>query len=187
MLSGVVVRAPPTSTKPLALRKRRSSAIPLALETITTTLTVAALVPHLPVSSSHDSDVHCDGRKFCEKQLTGCGSNRRPANPVLHSNGAGSRKTREAWLNRPRFLGDLIFLGGRGSMGRPSRFSPEVRERAIRLVVEQRPAYPSAWAALRASEPANVSNGGYGDRHHRPKAIRRRLKTSKNPHVQAFC
>ena len=35
-------------------------------------------------------------------------------------------------------------------MGRPSRFSPEVRDRAIRLVMEQRPAHPSAWAALQA-------------------------------------
>ena len=35
-------------------------------------------------------------------------------------------------------------------MGRASRFSPEVRERAIRLVMEQRPAYPSEWAALQA-------------------------------------
>lgn len=33
-------------------------------------------------------------------------------------------------------------------MGRPSRFSPEVRERAVRLVMEQRPAHPSEWAAL---------------------------------------
>ncbi len=35
-------------------------------------------------------------------------------------------------------------------MGRPSRFSPEVRERAVRLVMEQRPAHPSEWAALQA-------------------------------------
>ena len=35
-------------------------------------------------------------------------------------------------------------------MGRPSRLSPEVRERAIRLVMEQRPAHPSEWAALQA-------------------------------------
>ena len=35
-------------------------------------------------------------------------------------------------------------------MGRPSRFSPEVRERAIRLVMEQRAAHPSEWAALQA-------------------------------------
>ena len=35
-------------------------------------------------------------------------------------------------------------------MGRPSRFSPEVRERAIRLVMEQRPAHPSELAARQA-------------------------------------
>lgn len=35
-------------------------------------------------------------------------------------------------------------------MGRPSRFSLEVRERAVRLVMEQRPAHPSEWAALQA-------------------------------------
>ena len=35
-------------------------------------------------------------------------------------------------------------------MGRPSRFSPEVRERAVRQVTEQRPAHPSEWAALQA-------------------------------------
>ena len=32
-------------------------------------------------------------------------------------------------------------------MGRPSRFSPEVRERAVRLVLEQRPASRSEWSA----------------------------------------
>jgi transposase-like protein len=35
-------------------------------------------------------------------------------------------------------------------MGRPSRFSSEVRERAIRLVMEQRPAHPPEWAAPQA-------------------------------------
>ena len=63
-------------------------------------------------------------------------------------------------MNRTGFLGDLISwedgvygtsnLGRMGSMGRPSRFSPEMRERAIRLVLEQRPAHPSEWAALQA-------------------------------------
>jgi len=38
-------------------------------------------------------------------------------------------------------------------MGRPRRFSPEVRERAVRLVMEQRPAHPSEWAALQAVAP----------------------------------
>ena len=33
-------------------------------------------------------------------------------------------------------------------MGRPSKYAPEVRERAIRMVREHRPEYPSQWAAL---------------------------------------
>lgn len=35
-------------------------------------------------------------------------------------------------------------------MARPSRYSPEVRERAVRLVWEQVPAHESEWAALKA-------------------------------------
>jgi transposase len=33
-------------------------------------------------------------------------------------------------------------------MGRPSKYAPEVRERAIRMVREHRPEYPSQWAAI---------------------------------------
>ena len=38
---------------------------------------------------------------------------------------------------------------------RPSRkpFTPEVRERAVRLVREQRDAYPTQWAAIQAIAP----------------------------------
>ena len=35
-------------------------------------------------------------------------------------------------------------------MGRPTRFSPEVRERAVRMVEEQAKEHPSEWAAMRS-------------------------------------
>ena len=33
-------------------------------------------------------------------------------------------------------------------MGRPNRYSKEVRERAVRMVLEQRESYASEWAAM---------------------------------------
>jgi transposase len=36
---------------------------------------------------------------------------------------------------------------------KPSKFSPEVRERAVRLVREQRSEHPSMWAAVEAIAP----------------------------------
>jgi transposase len=35
-------------------------------------------------------------------------------------------------------------------MSRPSRFSPEVRERAVRMVQEHREEYESRWAAIKS-------------------------------------
>ena len=35
-------------------------------------------------------------------------------------------------------------------MGRPSRFSPEVRERAVRLVLENAEQHDSQWSAIRS-------------------------------------
>jgi transposase len=38
-------------------------------------------------------------------------------------------------------------------MGRPTRYSPEVRERAVRMVREHSPEHPSQWAAMQAIAP----------------------------------
>ena len=35
-------------------------------------------------------------------------------------------------------------------MGRPSKHSPELRERAVRMVFEHTPEHPSQWAAIRS-------------------------------------
>src|SRR5215212_6265007 len=35
-------------------------------------------------------------------------------------------------------------------MGRHSKHSPEVQQRAVRMVLEQTPEYPSQWAAIRS-------------------------------------
>ena len=38
-------------------------------------------------------------------------------------------------------------------MGRPIRFSPEVRERAVRMVEEHQEAHASEWAVLQSVAP----------------------------------
>jgi transposase len=35
-------------------------------------------------------------------------------------------------------------------MPRPSKYSPELRDRAVRMVFEHAPEYPSQWAAIRS-------------------------------------
>ena len=38
-------------------------------------------------------------------------------------------------------------------MGRPSRYSPELKERAVRMVQEHEEEHPSPWAAMEAMAP----------------------------------
>ena len=38
-------------------------------------------------------------------------------------------------------------------MSKSNNFSPEVRERAVRMVQEQRGEYPSLWAAIESMPP----------------------------------
>ena len=50
-------------------------------------------------------------------------------------------------LNRPGFTGESICWENR-AMNTQKRYSPEFRERAVRLVLEHKDKYPSEWAAL---------------------------------------
>ena len=50
-------------------------------------------------------------------------------------------------LNRSGFLGGS-FTSEDGAMTRASKFSPEVQERAVRMVSEHAADYPSQWAAI---------------------------------------
>src|SRR3954466_8714834 len=47
-------------------------------------------------------------------------------------------------------LSEGSFGGRMEPMARPSKYSPELRERAVRLVQEHAPDYPSQWVAIRS-------------------------------------
>jgi transposase-like protein len=80
-------------------------------------------------------------------------------------------------------------------MKKSSKFSPEVRERAVRLVQEHRGEYPSLWAAIESIAPkigcvpqtlnewvrryevdAGIRDGVSGDERERIKALEREVK-----------
>ena len=58
-------------------------------------------------------------------------------------------------LNRPRFAGSAT-LWGIGRMAKPTRYSPEVRERTVRLVLEQCGNHGSEWETI-VSNAAKVA------------------------------
>ena len=55
-------------------------------------------------------------------------------------------------LNRPGNSGGSN-LGEDGAMKKSNKFSPEVRQRAVRMVQEHRGEYPSLWAAIESIAP----------------------------------
>lgn len=56
-------------------------------------------------------------------------------------------------MNRPGFRGGKILREDRAMNKRSNRFSPEVRERAVRMVQEHSSEYPSLWAAAQSIAP----------------------------------
>ena len=92
------------------------------------------------------------GRLGLRRDRSRASSETRPrgAAECFHRGALSTRQ--EVALNRTGFLGDLITWED-GVMGRPSRFSPEVRERAVRMVEEHREAHASEWAVLQSVAP----------------------------------
>ena len=75
-------------------------------------------------------------------------------------------------------------------MPRATRFSPEVRERAVRMVGEQAPAHPSQWAAITSiaekigCTPETLRS--WIRRHERDTGQRPGLTTSEEQRVKAL-
>jgi len=75
-------------------------------------------------------------------------------------------------------------------MSRATRFSPEVRERAVRMVGEQAPAHPSQWAAIRSIAAKIGCNPetlrAWMRRHERDTGQRPGLSTSEEQRVKVL-
>ena len=69
-----------------------------------------------------------------------------------HATAAALREIARVVVNRPGFLGGFNLCED-GAMNKTNKFSPEVRERAVRMLQEHRGEYPSLWAAVESIAP----------------------------------
>ncbi len=75
-------------------------------------------------------------------------------------------------------------------MSKPDKYSPEVRERAVRMVREHRLAYPSLWAAVE-SIAAKIGCAGatlheWVKRHEIDNGLRDGMTTAEREHIKAL-
>ena len=75
-------------------------------------------------------------------------------------------------------------------MSRPTRFSPEVRERAVRMVLENRGQQPSLWAAIQSIAPkigcASQTLNNWVRQHERDSGESEGLSTSERDRIKAM-
>ena len=55
------------------------------------------------------------------------------------------------FLNRPGIVGDLIFW--ENTTMKTRHYTPEIKERAVRMLIEAAGDYPSTWSAIQAIAP----------------------------------
>src|SRR4051812_33779933 len=73
----------------------------------------------------------------------------RQSGPVSTSTANPTTSSPDRRLNRPGMSGDFISWLEDEVMARPSKYPREFRERAVRMVVEGKEAYPSEFEAIR--------------------------------------
>ena len=75
-------------------------------------------------------------------------------------------------------------------MNRPTRFSPEVRERAVRMVLENREQHSSLWAAIQSIAPkmgcTPQTLNNWVKQHERDTGQREGLSTSERDRIKAM-